>query len=118
MATYNDGAIPYGINVCTINSIAYEVEDLQIAVNGDQIERRNGFNVLTGRVIIDPNNITGTMRLQRATTATAFPPIGSLFTFPNNLALTGQGYVMSGGQSYNQAAAHVFEVAVGKRINT
>jgi hypothetical protein len=117
MPTYNDGSVPYGITAITFNSVVYEVEDCRVDVAGDTIERRSGQNVLTGRVIIDPNNITGTMRLQRATTATAFPPIGSLGTMPANLAITGQVYVMSGGQSYNQAEAHIFEINWGKRIN-
>jgi hypothetical protein len=117
MPTYNDGSVPYGISAVTINSVVYECEAFTIDVRGDEIERRNGLNVVTGRVIIDPNNIGGTGRLQRATTTTAFPPIGALFTLPALCATTGQGIVASGGQNYGQAEAHTFEIVWQKRIN-
>jgi hypothetical protein len=117
MPTYNDGGVPYGVSPITISGTVYVAEEMRLDVAGDEIVRRNGVNVVTGRVIIDPNNITGTYRLQRATTGTAFPAIGATFTFPGDVALTGQGIVMSGGQNYGMADAHLFEIAFARRIN-
>jgi hypothetical protein len=138
MGTYNDGSVPYGfpglVGIDTTGTNAelpnefYVLEDIQVTETSTVIERRDGQNVMSGRVVIDDNPsgtgrefASATMRLQRATLTQPFPPIGSLFRM-----LEGAGSleiisavengrvwaVASGGQNYNQATAHTFEVQV------
>jgi hypothetical protein len=135
MPTYNDGSVPYGIaGVLGVGDDPeapdefYVVEDVRVDESGSVIERRNGLNVMTGRVVIDDNPAntgrefnSATLRLQRATITQPFPAIGTRFLMrdvdtSNPLIATAEDArvwaIASGGQNYNQAEAHVFEVVV------
>lgn len=64
MAEYNDGTIPHGARVITINSVAYAAEDFSINLPMSEIQRRN---VVTGApsgfVLID-DFVDGSATLQ------------------------------------------------------
>ena len=117
MPEYNDGNVPYGVAAITASNTLYVVEQMTFDEGGSVIDRRNGSNVMSGRVVIDDNNRTGTLRLQRATTVTNFPGIGATFTPPSNSAVTFQCYILGGGHNYGQAEAHTFDVRFATRIN-
>lgn len=117
MPDYNDGNVPFGVAACTISAKLYVFETFEVDEGGALIERRTGSNVMSGRVVIDDNNRTGSARLQRATTVTPFPGIGATFTPPANTAFTFQSYVTGGGHNYGQAEAHTFDIRWASRIN-
>lgn len=63
----------------TINSVVYIAEDINIANGSDIKTIKDANGVLSGRAIIQ-GDITGTCTLQLATSATALPPKGTIFT--------------------------------------
>lgn len=118
MATYNDGNIPFGVSVATFTAGAvYVVEDFSIDKSSTVIERRSGVGVLSGRVIIDENNITGSATLQRATSTTPIPSIGATFTPPSDATYTAQAYVTGSSGAQSQTTAHTFTIRWAGLIN-
>jgi hypothetical protein len=117
MATFNDGSIPYGVATITVGGVLYVAEDFSVDLSSTVIERRSGVGVMTGRVIIDENNITGTATLQRATTSTVIPPIGATFTAPSDASYTGGAYVTGSSGAQSQTTAHTFTIRWAGRIN-
>jgi hypothetical protein len=118
MSTYNDGNIPYGVSVATFTAgRVYVCEDFSIDKSSTVIERRNGSGVMTGRVVIDENNVTGSATLQRATSTSPMPEIGATFTPPSDAAYTGQAYVTGSSAAQSQTTAHTFTIRWAAVIN-
>ena len=127
MPDYNDGAVPYGFATFAdlytapnsgVQIGTYVVESLTFDEAGFQVDRRNGSNVMSGRVAGDdtpvadaPSPKTGTVRLQRATSSTVSPQIGNAFIYEGgDLAISNLYYVITGcTQNLAQAEAHTFE---------
>jgi hypothetical protein len=131
MPTYNDGSVPYGFGAgidlydtpAGASIGTYVLESLTLDEGGFQIERRNGSNVMSGRVAGDdsnegaavPLNITGTARVQRATSSTVAPKVGNALYYPGGdlpAQPLDQRYLIITGVShtYGQAEAHTFDV--------
>lgn len=117
MSTLNDGNIPYGVAAITIGSTLFTLDSFDVDRGGSQIERRNGQNVLTGRVHIDDLNITGSATLQRSTITTELPAIGTVFTAPSDAVYTGACVVMGASASQNPSTPHTFTIRWSNKIN-
>jgi len=127
MPTYNDGGVPYGFaGVAELFQSpggaligSYVIESLTFDEGGFQIDRRNGLNVMSGRVAGDDNSATtfaiqaktGTIRIQRATPSTPAPKVGNGIGYNGgNLDLPDTFLVVTGAtQNLAQAEAHTFE---------
>jgi hypothetical protein len=70
---YNDGGIPYGSQVLSINSVSYVAETIEFNQPTSTIERRNQLNVPSGAVYTDDFE-SGTALLQLANT-NSLPPV-------------------------------------------
>ncbi|SRR6266568_1671721 len=62
----NDGSIPYGSRVLTINSVTYVADNLIITRPRKMIERTNHLDVPSGQVSV-PGFVSGTATLQLST---------------------------------------------------
>jgi hypothetical protein len=78
-ATYNDGAVPYGSRVLTINAVTYVADAFTITRGTKIIERNNELGEPSGWVAV-ATVPTGTATLQLAAAATAIPTLGLTFT--------------------------------------
>jgi hypothetical protein len=79
--TFNDGNIPFGSEVVTINGTEYVAEDIDFEEKSTAIYRRNEVNVPNGAVYIQ-DLIKGKMTLQLASNDTPIPENQSLVTIP------------------------------------
>jgi hypothetical protein len=77
-AAYNDGTIPYGSRVLTINTVTYIANNIRISRPTKVIRRTNELDEPTGSVGIK-DFVTGSAELQLATSSTAEPPQGQTF---------------------------------------
>lgn len=78
-ALWNDGTIPYGSEVLTINSVTYVAENITFDNPTQTIQRRNETNEPAGSVGVQ-DFVTGSATLQKAATATAIPTPGLTFS--------------------------------------
>lgn len=70
--TFNDGNIPFGSQVVTINGTSYVAEEIDFEEKSTAIYRHNEVNVPNGGVYIT-GLITGKMTLQLASNTTPIP---------------------------------------------
>jgi hypothetical protein len=70
--TLNDGDIPFGSQVVSINSVDYVAEEIEFEEKSTAIYRRNEVNVPNGGVYIK-DLVKGKMTLQLASNDTAIP---------------------------------------------
>lgn len=64
MAEYNDGAIPHGSRIITINSVAYAAESFEISEPTATVERMNVVTNNPAGQVTFPGFITGSAVLQ------------------------------------------------------
>ncbi len=104
-------AFAIGASPLTINSVAYIAEDIDIQnpTKIPQIADANG--IPTGQVII-PQNPTGTMTLQLATSNTVVPPKAQTFTMFGST-----WYVTDVGTAYKQGEYVKVKVSFVNKIN-
>jgi len=76
---YNDGNIPFGSQVVTINTTDYVAEEIEFEEKSTAIYRRDEQNIPNGGVYIE-DLVKGKMTLQLETNATAIPENQSLAT--------------------------------------
>lgn len=77
---YNDGSLPYGSVVLTINSVTYVAENITTTIPlGTTIERRDEIGEPSGQVLVKGFE-TGSATLQLATGSTATPAQFETFT--------------------------------------
>ncbi len=69
---YNDGDIPFGSQVITINAVDYVAEEIEFEEKSTAIYRRDEQNIPNGGVYIS-DLIKGKMTLQLETNSTAIP---------------------------------------------
>lgn len=75
----NDGAIPYGSIVITINSVTYIADSFSISRPSKTIERTSEVDLPTGQISYD-GFVTGSATLQLASDSTAIPAMYQTFT--------------------------------------
>ena len=93
-AAINDGSIPYGSVVLTINSVTYVAESISLDLPTNVLERKNEVGEPSGQVLVNGFN-TGSASLQLASTSTAHPANGMTFTADLQKAGTNQTYIVS-----------------------
>ena len=76
-----DGVMPYGTTPITINGVTYIVDDNSLTPNWTTAEDQTSSGG-PGRARYTKGRWEGTMTLQLATGATAYPPSGATFTYP------------------------------------
>src|SRR5262245_21938142 len=115
MPLSNDGTIPYGTRVLTINSVTYVAEQIEVRRPTFTIERRNQLNQPSGQVI-DDDFVTGTATLQLATGSTAIPTNGQ--TFATTFAAAEETFIISEvGQPEEQGAEKKVTISFRKKYN-
>jgi len=74
---------PFGLEVATINLIAYVVDSVSMTTNDNRIISRTDSNGDRADFMVRANGdqITGSMTLQRAADSTVLPPEGTEFTY-------------------------------------
>ena len=74
---------PFGLEVATINLIAYVVDSVSMTTNDNRIISRTDSNGDRADFMVRANGdqITGSMTLQRATDSTVLSPEGTEFTY-------------------------------------
>src|SRR5437762_4729232 len=78
---FNDGDIPFGSELVTINGVEYVAEEIDFEEKSTAIYRRNEINVPNGGVYIQ-DLIKGKMTLQLRSLAEAIPENQSAVTIP------------------------------------
>src|SRR6266705_2040293 len=78
---FNDGNIPFGSVVVTINSVDYVAEEIDFDEKSTAIYRRDEINVPNGGVYIQ-DLVKGKMTLQLASNDTAIPENQSTTSIP------------------------------------
>jgi hypothetical protein len=76
---FNDGDIPFGSQVVSINGTDYVAEEIEFEEKSTAIYRRNEINVPNGGVYIQ-DLVTGKMTLQLASVDTPIPEGQSIVT--------------------------------------
>lgn len=112
---YNDGNIPYGSQVVTLNATTYVAEDINFEDTTKTIDRADEIGNPNGAVYIK-QKVTGTMTLQLATTSTAIPAVN------DTVSLTYRGsaktFVVSKvGQPQKQDDIRKIQVEVAEVLN-
>jgi hypothetical protein len=98
-ALWNDGTIPYGSEVLTINSVTYIAENVSFDNPSTVVQRRNEANEPTGSYGVQ-DFVTGSATLQKAATGTAVPTPGLTFTRDSVVyILTKVGEVLAQGDA-------------------
>ena len=87
---------PFGLEVATINLIAYVVDSVSMTTNDNRIISRTDSNGDRADFMVRANGdqITGSMTLQRATDSTVLPPEGTEFTYDFDRSGTGSTLVV------------------------
>lgn len=112
----NDGNVPYGSYLVTVNSVGYVAENISPSRPSSIIERRDQLNAPSGQVII-PDFESATMTLQRPTTSQALPDIGDAAEFPSEAGLgTPTWYVSDVGAAYAAGDVQKFNVTARKAV--
>lgn len=75
---FNDGTVPFGSRVLTINAVTYVAENFEVSEPTFKVERRDEINAPNGQYI-GPDFINGSATLQLATSSTAIPALGDTF---------------------------------------
>lgn len=73
----NDGTIPYGSKVLTLNAVTYVAENIELSFPSAVILRTNELGEPSGQVCFNPEPRQFTCTLQLATTSTAMPVKGT-----------------------------------------
>ena len=98
-ALWNDGSIPYGSEVLTINSVTYIAENVSFDNPSVVQQRRNEANEPTGSFGVQ-DFVTGSATLQKAATGTVVPTPGLTFTRDSVVyILTKVGEVLAQGDA-------------------
>lgn len=98
-ALWNDGSIPYGSEVLTINSVTYIAENVSFDNPSVVQQRRNEVNEPTGSFGVQ-DFVTGSATLQKAATGTVVPTPGLTFTRDSVVyILTKVGEVLAQGDA-------------------
>ncbi|MEM6884780.1 MAG: hypothetical protein AAF571_07080 [Verrucomicrobiota bacterium] len=79
MPLQNDGSIPYGSRVITINLVTYVADNIEVQRPTKEILRTDEVDEPSGAVTY-ADFVTGSATLQMATSSTAMPPLGQTFT--------------------------------------
>lgn len=117
MSTFQDGTQAFAVpdSPITINSVVYIAEDIQIKKGSTVVRIKNADGTGLGKVII-PEPITGTCKLQLATSSTAIPPIGQTFVITNT-AWAGTYYVEDVGLAYTQGNYTYVNISFEIKLN-
>lgn len=116
-ALYNDGNVPYGSQVLTINAVTYVAEGITPKNPTKVIERRNELDEPSGQVLVQ-DFITGSAVLQLAAANTAMPTPGLTFTADFLGAGSNQTWILSEvSPPLAQADAHKVNIEFRKKIN-
>lgn len=116
-ALLNDGSIPYGSKVFTINSVTYVAEDISIDDAAQKIDRKNEVGEPSGRVLVQ-DYVEGTATLQLASTSTAPPTNGMTFTQDLQHTGTNQTWaLLKISPTFKQDEAQKVNVSFYKKIN-
>jgi hypothetical protein len=108
-----DGTQAFGIpdSPITISAVTYILEEISLSAPSTVVEIKDPNGVPTGQVII-PENMTGTGRLQLASTSTAIPTRGSTFTLAG-----ATWYVTETGHTKSQGAYQSLSLSFRMKIN-
>lgn len=116
-AAINDGSIPYGSQVLTINAVTYVAESITLSEPTNVIERMNELGEPSGQVLVNQFN-TGSATLQLASTSTAHPANGMTFTADLQKAGSNQTYIVSEvSPQLGQQAAKTVNISFRQKIN-
>lgn len=116
-AIKNDGTVPYGSVVLTINAVTYVAESFNVTRPTTKIERLNELNEPNGKVTI-ANFVTGTAVLQLATTSTVIPAAGQEFSLTLDSAIGSETfYVTDREQPLSQGEAKKCSITFDKKYN-
>lgn len=110
---FQDGAQAFGIpdSPITVNSVTYIAEDIQVNKPTTPVEINDPNGIPIGQVLI-PKLITGTAKLQFATSSTPPPPLGNTFTLQGAVF-----YVSEVGTAYTLGAYAYANISFRMKIN-
>lgn len=110
---FQDGTQAFGIpdSPVSINSVTYIAEDISLSYPQQRQEIKDGNGVPIGQVLI-PQVITGSMKLQLATSSTVVPARNLTFT------LQGQTWIVETvGTAYTQGNYVYVNVTFVQKLN-
>ena len=111
----NDGSIPYGSRVLTINSVTYVADNLVITRPRKMIERTNQVDVPSGQVSV-PGFVSGTATLQLSTDG-AVPLADDTFTDTFVASIGAEVFFLTDvGQPENKDAERKVDITFRKAI--
>lgn len=110
---FQDGTQAFGIpdSPITVNSVTYIAEDINLSAPTTVVEIKDPNGIPTGQVLI-PQVITGTAKLQFASSSTARPPLGNTFTLQSAVF-----YVSEVGTAYTQGGYVYANISFRMKIN-
>lgn len=116
MATVNDGAIPFGTRVLTINTRAFVAESVDLTRPSQFVARYSNQNAPAGGVQTD-DIPTGTATLQLSSTVATPPLLGETFSENFNGAAAETWYVSDVGQPEEKGADKKVRISFRKKFN-
>ena len=108
-----DGTQVFGIpdSPVTIGGQAYIAEDIQIQMPQQRVPIKDGNGVPIGQTFI-PDVMTGSCKLQRASSSTPVPTRQAIFT------LQGQSWIVENvGQAFTQGAYAYVNITFAQKLN-
>lgn len=112
---FNDGNIPFGSQVVTINGTSYVAEEIDFEEKSTAIYRRNEINVPNGGVYIT-DLIKGKMTLQLASDTTPIPENQSIVEMTFRDAPT-QFVITNVSQPQKQDEIHKLKMEITEVLN-
>jgi hypothetical protein len=116
MADFNDGAIPFGVQVVTIGASGFVAENLSYTEPSNIIERRDEDGDPSGQVII-PGFGSGSATLQLAAITWVVPTRGATFNVLRKSGATFGAIISEVGESYSQLEAVKVNISFRRRYN-
>lgn len=112
---YNDGNIPFGGEIVTLNGVDYVGEDINFEEPTNELERKDEKNKPNGAVY-QRQKTKGTMTLQLSSYTTPIPEVNTVVTVPFRNAP--KGFIITKvGQPKKQGEIRKINVEIAEKLN-
>lgn len=115
--THSDGALIFGSQILTINSVAYIGENISVSLPTKMIESMNEVGVDNKTILIE-KKFTGSATLQLASSATVSPSRGHTFSItPVGGGTARQCWVTEVGEAFTQDGETKVSINFVQKLN-
>lgn len=116
--TLNDGSVVAGGRDVIINSVTYTATNWTWDETDVEVQRKGKYGELTGRKLVNSQNLTGTATIQLPTTSAPVPPLRVTFTTTDIDGATVTCYLTKRGRAESSGGETTVPVSFCKAIGS